>query len=499
MNPVTTSLDDVVITAELLARPSKSPHYEAEQLAFVALAQTMEDAPEAILQKLVETAQQLCHADAAGISLLEKQDDAEMFRWVALAGAFGDRLNATIPRSASPSGITIDRDSTQLMYMAERVFPAIKMEPPIVEALLVPFHFEHKPVGTICVVAHNELRKFDREDERIVKGLGQFASAAWQLWTARTRAEAAARAERQRKLVAYKALHVEIVEHKRAEDQLQQFNQDLKARVEDRTRDLQHSIDDGSRLQELLRQSQKMESIGALAGGIVHDFNNLLCVIRGYADVIIHDLPEPQKLIQHVQIIQKNAEQGAALVKQLLTLAQKTQVKFEPTEINPLLQELGKLLIDTFPKTVTVDLELDPKLPATIMADANQINQALLNLCINARDAMPNGGKLLLRSQTLCTAGLPECFPNPASDQYVVISVSDTGLGMEPEIRSRVFEPFFTTKPPEKGTGLGLSMVYSIVRNHAGFVDLVSELGKGSTFHVYLPVRIETGGNALRN
>jgi hypothetical protein len=143
------TLGDVVTNSELARRSPRAPNYQAEIEAMNMLAETLAHCPQALLQKLVEVAQELCRADSAGISLLEKHDDEDVFRWEALAGALKDHINGTIPRNASPCGITIDRDATQLMYLPERVFPALKIEPPIVEALLVPFHFENEPIGTV--------------------------------------------------------------------------------------------------------------------------------------------------------------------------------------------------------------------------------------------------------------------------------------------------------------------------------------------------------------
>ena len=185
------TLDDVVITSELAQRPARLPDYELENGALIALAETMAGAPERILQKLVETALRLCRAHTVGISLLERAGGAEVFRWEAVAGVYAGRVNGTMPREASPCGITINRNATQLMYMAERVFPALTAEPPFLEALLVPFHVGHKPVGTVWVVAHDESRKFDSEDARLINILAKFASSAWQLWRARAAADAA--------------------------------------------------------------------------------------------------------------------------------------------------------------------------------------------------------------------------------------------------------------------------------------------------------------------
>jgi signal transduction histidine kinase len=192
-------------------------------------------------------------------------------------------------------------------------------------------------------------------------------------------------------------------------------------------------------------------------------------------------------IIEDAQFIRETVDDVAALVQQLLTIARKTEVKFDPIDINALLRRLTKLLTGTFPNRIMISFELDPGVP-DVQVDTNQMNQALLNLCINARDAMPDGGNLLLQTRSLSGAELGGRFREIKSERYVCISVADTGLGMAEEIKSRVFEPFFTTKEPGKGTGLGLSVVYGIVNNHNGFIDVTSEPCRGSTFRIYLPI-----------
>jgi two-component system cell cycle sensor histidine kinase/response regulator CckA len=251
--------------------------------------------------------------------------------------------------------------------------------------------------------------------------------------------------------------------------------------------DLLRALEEGRRLQDQLRQSQKIESIGTLASGLTHDFNNLLNIIQAYALAIMRHTTDAEKVAEDVKVIRETVRAGADLVQQLLTVARKSDVKSVPTDINGLLQRLTKMLTETFPKTLTITLEFDPKLP-NVKVDANQITQVLLNVCINARDAMPLGGSLLLRSQALSGAELCDRFHQANSERYVCISVADTGSGMEEEIKSRIFEPFFTTKEPGEGTGLGLSVAYDIIRNQDGFIEVTSEPGRGSTFHVYLPI-----------
>jgi signal transduction histidine kinase len=181
----------VDIRAELQARPRRSPDYEQENRALAILAREMASNPRNMLQKLVEVAIDLCGADSAGISLL----DDDVFRWEAIAGILAGERGGTMPRGASPCGVCIDENTTQLMYLPERCFPALRVEPKAVEALLIPFHYQGAPIGTVWIVSHTEARKFDSEDERIVSVLAQFASSAWQLW----RSYEAAAAESERK------------------------------------------------------------------------------------------------------------------------------------------------------------------------------------------------------------------------------------------------------------------------------------------------------------
>jgi signal transduction histidine kinase len=316
-------------------------------------------------------------------------------------------------------------------------------------------------------------------------------------WNARAIAEAGVESEHERSNELAKAnqwLQFQVSERERAEEGLRQLIEGLETRVEERTADLvaahadlARALEEGRRLQEQLRQAQKMESIGTLAGGLAHDFSNLLNIIQGYASMIMSHPADPDRVMDDVQVIRETVEEGVALAQQLLTITRKTEVKFHLTDINTLLQRLTKLLTGTFPETLMISLELDTEVP-NIKVDANQINQALLNLCVNARDAMPDGGNLLLRTRTIYGTELGRRFHEAKAERYVRISVADTGLGMKEEIKSRIFEPFFTTKEPGKGTGLGLSVVYGIVSNQNGFIDVTSEPDRGSTFHIYLPV-----------
>ncbi len=241
------------------------------------------------------------------------------------------------------------------------------------------------------------------------------------------------------------------------------------------------------RLEQQLIQAQKMEGLGTLAGGIAHDFNNILSIILGYATQLEKRATRPEQLAIAAKVITEAVERGAALVQQLLTSARQTERRLSSVDLNELCRELEKMLQATFPKTIEFELDLQPQFPA-ITADGSQIHQVLLNLCLNARDAMPQGGSLRLQTLLVPSSEVGESFTGADAARYACIRVQDTGWGMTPEVKAHIFEPFFTTKERAKGTGLGLSVVYGVVHNHHGFVQVESAPDAGTTFSIYLPV-----------
>ena len=240
-------------------------------------------------------------------------------------------------------------------------------------------------------------------------------------------------------------------------------------------------------MEEGLRQMQKLEGLGTLAGGIAHDFNNILGIILAYITSIKRFKDDAKNLGIATETIIKAVDRGKTLVKQILTFARKSETEFGPVDVNDLVMEIMAMIHETFTKVLTYSQNFDEAVPY-INADRSQLYQALLNLCVNARDAMPNGGVLTINTRMVSVASLRYQHPDADTSSYVCIEVSDTGEGMTEEIRKRIFEPFFTTKGIGKGTGLGLSVVFGVIQSHKGFIDVDSELGKGTTFCLYLPV-----------
>jgi PAS domain S-box-containing protein len=241
-------------------------------------------------------------------------------------------------------------------------------------------------------------------------------------------------------------------------------------------------------LERQFLHAQRLESLGTLASGLVHDLNNILAAVLTIAQLLQLKLPnadEPSKRLLKMQ--ETNVKRGAALIKQILSFARITEGKRTAVQVTHLLLEIRQIANQTFPKSIDVYTDIDPDLWA-VCADATQLHQVLMNLCVNARDAMPDGGTLKISAENfLIDENYTRMNLEAQVGPYIVITVSDTGTGIPPELLDRIFEPFFTTKELGKGTGIGLSTVNGIIKNHGGFINVYSQVGRGTQFKVYLP------------
>jgi len=242
------------------------------------------------------------------------------------------------------------------------------------------------------------------------------------------------------------------------------------------------------RLGEQLRQSQKMESIGQLAAGVAHDFNNMLTIIQGHTSALLARPTLPPDVEDPIQAVYFATERAASLTRQLLMFSRKNVMQVRPLDLREVVGNMSKMLQRLFGETITLEFQPPDELPS-VQGDTGMLEQVIMNIAVNARDAMPNGGKLTVGLDAMAVdAAHVELHPEARSGDFVRLRMSDTGIGMDSATRARIFEPFFTTKDVGKGAGLGLATVYGIVKQHEGWIEVDSEPGEGATFEVFFPV-----------
>ena len=334
---------------------------------------------------------------------------------------------------------------------------------PVRSYLAVPVASRSGEVLGGLFFGHPDVARFTERHERLINGIA--AQAAVGIDNARL----------------YEAAQKELSERMLAEGALRELNETLEQRVRE-------EIERRSEAEEALRQSQKMETVGQLTGGIAHDFNNLLQIVSGNLDILCRKMPdEADPLRRYAQRAMIGAERAATLTQRLLAFSRRQPLAPKPTDVNRLLPAMSELLHRTLGETIEVEAVLPPRI-WIVETDPNQLENAILNLAVNARDAMPDGGKLTIETQN---THLDETYasqnPGVTPGQYVVMCISDTGVGMDAETAAKAVEPFFTTKEVGKGTGLGLSMVYGFIKQSGGHLKIYSEPGEGTTVKIYLP------------
>jgi signal transduction histidine kinase/ActR/RegA family two-component response regulator len=246
-------------------------------------------------------------------------------------------------------------------------------------------------------------------------------------------------------------------------------------------------ITEKKRMEERLMRSQKLEAVGTLAAGMAHDFNNLLTAILGYSGIMLKTTPEGDPSHKPISVIHEAAKRGAELGKKILTITRKEKMETKAVNINEIIMHSMDLLQRSLPKNIEIMMKLKDSLPLT-KADPSQMQQVIINLAVNARDAMPDGGRLILETSVVGQGNGMSDIADTMTSGFIKLSVSDTGMGIDSGTQAKIFDPFFTTKEVGKGTGLGLYIVHSIINNHGGYINLYSEPRKGTRFNIYLPI-----------
>lgn len=283
-----------------------------------------------------------------------------------------------------------------------------------------------------------------------------------------------------------KAITEAVEKSQKAENLIREANEMLEQRVDERTKDLKKIQEDQLAIEIQMQKMQKIESIGRFAGGIAHDFNNILMVIMGYSEIVLIDKTASPKIKEHVSKIKIVSDNAAALIKQLLAFSRQQILQPKKVNLNNYVKEIDEILKTVIGSNIQIDLTLEKNI-LPVLVDPSQINQVLMNLAINARDAMPNGGKIHIQTKCIEITNINN-HRKMAIGKYSMMIISDTGTGMDQATMQKIFEPFFTTKDPGKGTGLGLATVYGIIKQSSGYIYLDSQMGHGTSFYIYFPV-----------
>jgi signal transduction histidine kinase len=431
------SLESILRTEELTKRPARPPDYERENSALVALVAALADSPGTILQTLAEKVLAVLRADSAGLSLLTK--DGKRFYWAAIAGAWGPHIGGGTPRNFGPCGDVLDRDIPMLFTHWERRYPYLSEAVPFAdEGLLVPFRVNAKAVGTIWAIAHDDRRKFDTEDLRLLQSMGRFASAAYQ---------------------AVESL------------------QNLKSEVAARERaEIEEAL---ATARSELARATKLTTVAELSAAMAHEVNQPLAAIASSASACLRWLSAGQPNLERARLsaerVVRDADSASQIVNRVCRLFAHSPPEMIPLNVNEVVEEVGQLMLDEASgRSVSIETDLDRELPR-VRADRVQIQQVIVNLARNGIEAME------------ATIDMPKVLSVRSKREgihSIRVEVCDRGSGVQdPE---NVFKPFFTTK--KTGMGMGLPICRSIIEAHQGKLWVTRNEGCGATFCFTLPV-----------
>jgi signal transduction histidine kinase len=450
------SLESIVRTEELLERPERPPDYQRETRALATLVRSLADSPGTILQTLADAVLEVLQADSAGLSLLTK--DEERFYWAAIAGAWQPHIGGGTPRGFSPCGDVLDRDLPILFTRWDRRYPYLAAAVPLAnEGLLVPFYVRGRCVGTIWAIAHNDQRKFDREDLRLLQSLGDFASAAYQA------------------VESIESLRSEVLAREQAELGLRQLTGSLEAQVRMRTEAL-------ARARAELAQASRLATVAELSAAIAHELNQPLGAVVADAAACHRWLSAETANLERARLsaerMVRDANAACEVVNRVRALFKQAGPEARAVDVNEVIEQVRQLMLEELSEHgVSIEVDLQQGLPV-IPADRVQIQQVLVNLVRNGVEAIEavSGAPrtLLIRS-------------NSDRRGFIRVEVCDSGCGLQ-DLES-VFKPFVTTK--KTGMGMGLAICRSIVEAHEGRISVRRNEDAGATFTVELPLVLQ--------